>query len=309
MKLAVHTVPGEGTEDVAVVTSGRYAGWVYTGTDDGSILRVRPDGAQIERVATTRGRPLGIEVLPEGRLVVCDARRGLLRVDPADGAVEVLVGQVEGLPMRFCNNAAVASDGSVWFSDSSSRFGQDRWKDEMLRRTRTGRLLHWVEGGEVEVVLDGLDFANGVALAPDGTFLVVAETSGRRLLRVWLTGQQAWQREVFAGDLPGYPDNVSTGSDELIWVALASPTDRVVSALHATPSWFAGQVTRIPQRWQPAPRRTVRARAYDAVGRCVHDLDLPADGFHMVTGVREHDGVVWFGSLHEPAIASVRLAP
>jgi sugar lactone lactonase YvrE len=262
MKLAVHTVPGQGTEDVAVVTSGRYAGWVHTGTDDGSILRVRPDGAQIERVATTRGRPLGIEVLPDGRLVVCDAHRGLLRVDPADGAVEVLVGQVEGLPMRFCNNAAVASDGSVWFSDSSSRYGQDRWRDEMLRRTRTGRLLHWVEGGEVEVVLDGLDFANGVALAPDGTFLVVAETSGRRLLRVWLTGQQAWQREVFAGDLPGYPDNVSTGSDGLIWVALGAARHPVVvrRAGDSDPAALAAGAA----AHRPGPglrrRRAVRAR-------------------------------------------------
>ncbi len=112
MKLAVHTVPGQGTEDVAVVTSGRYAGWVHTGTDDGSILRVRPDGAQIERVATTRGRPLGIEVLPDGRLVGCDAHRGLLWIDPADGAGIRLVvvrerrsrGQASGLTHRIPGN-------------------------------------------------------------------------------------------------------------------------------------------------------------------------------------------------------------
>jgi hypothetical protein len=35
----------------------------------------------------------------------------------------------------------------------------------------------------------------------------------------------------------------------------------------------------------------------------VHDLDLDVPGFHMVTGVREHEGRVWMGSLHEPAVA------
>ena len=32
-------------------------------------------------------------------------------------------------------------------------------------------------------------------------------------------------------------------------------------------------------------------------------LDVEATGFHMVTGVREHDGRVWLGSLHESAVA------
>jgi len=66
-------------------------------------------------------------------------------------------------------------------------------------------------------------------------------------------------------------------------------------------------VTRIPMWMQPQPKRTVRAMAFDDDGRVVHDVDLPADGYHMVTGVREHDGRLWLGSLHEPAVAVVTL--
>ena len=58
---------------------------------------------------------------------------------------------------------------------------------------------------------------------------------------------------------------------------------------------------------QPRPRRTVRAQAFDDEGRLVHDVDVPTDDFHMVTGVREHDGRLWLGSLEEPAIAVVDL--
>jgi streptogramin lyase len=38
-------------------------------------------------------------------------------------------------------------------------------------------------------------------------------------------------------------------------------------------------------------------------GRLVHDVDIDHTGYHMVTGVREHDGKVWMGSLHEPSVA------
>ena len=104
-------------------------------------------------------------------------------------------------------------------------------------------------------------------------------------------------------DLPGYPDNIARGSDGLIWVTIASPKDPVVERLQRGPLWIRRRVTKIPQRLQPAPKRTVRVQAYDNDGTLVHDLTADATHFHMATGVREHEGRVWMGSLHEPAIA------
>ena len=207
--------------------------------------------------------------------------------------------------MVFCNNAAIAGDGTVWFSDSSTLYGIDRWKDDIVQDTRTGRLLRLTGDGSVEVVLDGLAFANGVALAADESFVAVAETAARTVVRRWLTGPHAGARDYLAADLPGYPDNISRGSDGLIWVSLASPRDPVVESLQSAPVWVRKAVTRIPEALQPKPKRTVRVQAYDDAGTLVHDLDVRTDRYHLVTGVREHDGRVWLGSLHEPAIAVV----
>jgi hypothetical protein len=44
-------------------------------------------------------------------------------------------------------------------------------------------------------------------------------------------------------------------------------------------------------------------QAYDDQGSLVHDIEADASDYHMVTGVREHDGDVWLGSVEEPAIA------
>ncbi len=157
------------------------------------------------------------------------------------------------------------------------------------------------------MVLDGLAFANGVALSADESYVAVAETGARTVVRWWLSGPKAGTRDFLVADLPGYPDNISRGSDGLIWVSIASPVDPLVERLQRGPLAVRKLVTRIPERLQPAPKHTVRAQAYDDAGTLVHDLDLQTTAYHMVTGVREHEGRVWLGSLHEPAVAVVDL--
>jgi len=301
--LKVIPVPGEGAEDVVVGTHGADEGAVFTGTADGAIWRVSHDGQKIDKVAHTGGRPLGIEIDADGRLLVCDAHKGLLRVDTSSGAIEAVADSVDGTKMAFCNNAAVAADGTIWFSDSSTKFGIEQWKDDFVQDTRTGRLMRRDPDGTITVVDQGLRFANGVALSKAEDFVVVAETAGRTLVRHWLTGEKAGRRELLSQDLPGYPDNIARGSDGLIWVTIASPRDPLVERLQRGPVWLRRQVTRIPDALQPKPKRTVRVQAFDDDGRLVHDVDLDGGGYHMVTGVREHDGRVWMGSLEEPAVA------
>ncbi len=143
--------------------------------------------------------------------------------------------RLDGAPMRFCNNAAIATDGTVWFSDSSTKFGIDQWKDDFVQNTRTGRLARLGADGALEVVLDGLAFANGVALAADESYVAVAETGARTVVRWWLTGPKAGTRDFLVSDLPGYPDNIARGSDGLIWVSIASPKDPVVERLQRVP--------------------------------------------------------------------------
>ncbi len=295
-------VPAHGTEDVLVVPEGRDEGAVLTGTADGSIWRIRHDGARIDLLARTGGRPLGLEYV-DGRVLVCDAHLGLLWLDPATGGLEPITDSVDGRPMRFCNNAAVTEDGSIWFTDSSLHYGIEEWRKDFIRATRTGRFLRLRPGGEPEVLLDGLSFANGVARSRSGDFLAVAETRDRTVVRWWQDGR----RDHLVPDLPGYPDNIAEGSDGLIWVTLASPPDPLADLLDRTPSWARRAVSRVPEALQPEVRRSVRVQAYDDEGTLVHDLDRPADAFHMVTGVREHDGRVWLGSLDEAAVAYVDL--
>lgn len=307
MSLQVIPMPAYGCEDVAVATHGRDEGAAFTGTDDGSIWRVSHDGRRIDRVAHTGGRPLGIEYDADGLLVVCDSTRGLLRIDPATGEVVVLADRVDGSPILVCNNAAVAGDGTIWFSDSSSVFTLDRWKDDFLQVSRTGRLLRRDPDGTVGAVVHGLAFANGVALSADEDSVLVAESSTRTVARHRLGGAAAGATDLLLPDLPGYPDNIARGSDGLVWVTLGTPKDPVIEALMRAPLPLRRLATRVPERLQPQPKPGAWVQAYDDAGTLVHDCRIDTEDFHMVTGVREHDGRVWLGSLQEAAVAWTRL--
>lgn len=299
--LRVVPVPAMGAEDVVVDEEGM----VWTGTEDGSVFVISPDGQRLRRVGHTGGRPLGLELLGADRILVCDAHRGLLTMHRETGAVETLVREVAGVPMVFCNNAAVATNGDIWFSDSSTRFPIQEWKADFVQHTQTGRLLCRRADGTVEVHLEGLAFANGVALSASENFVIVAETGRRTLCRLWLSGERAGTRDYLVQELPGYPDNIARGSDGLIWTTIASPFDPVIDRLQRAPMPVRKLVTRIPERLQPKPKRTVRVQAYDDHGTLVHDVEADATNYHMATGVREHHGTLWFGSLHEPAVAAL----
>ncbi len=293
VRLDVFDLPGKGPEDVAIDASGD----AIVGLVDGRILQISPDGRTIKSIADTAGRPLGIEIQPDGRLLVCDAQRGLLEVDRSTGRVRAVLDRIDSARMLFCNNADMDAAGTVYFTDSSTVFGLDHYRSELLAHTGTGRLMRRAADGAVDLLVDGLQFANGVALAPDESFVVVAETSTYRLTRLWLSGPCEGRRDVLVDNLPGFPDNISTGSDGLIWVALPSPRDRALDALLPAPPALRRIVWRLPQRIQPQERRTVWVQAYDTSGVLVHDLQTSHPWFHMVTGVREVNGTVWLGSL------------
>lgn len=137
---------------------------------------------------------------------------------------------------------------------------------------------------------------------------MVAETGTRRLNRLWITGDRAGTSDDFATDLPAHPDNIALGSDGLIWVTYASPTDPALTFLQTKAKpWVRTAVLHAPEALKPKPKRTARVAAYGLDGRVVHDISCDATDWHMATGVREHEGRVWLGSLVEPALAWFQL--
>ena len=291
--LTLLSLPGIGPEDVVVGASGE----VYTGLADGRVVRVDPETGEVTTVGDTGGRPLGLEVLPDGRLLVCDSHRGLLRLDPVTGTVERLVESVGGRALTFASNVVAASDGTIYFTESSTRFHIEHWKAAIVEHRSDGRLFRLDTEGRVDVLLDGLSFANGVALTPDETAVVVAETGTYQLTRLMLTGPRAGTKDVLVGNLPGSPDNLSIDAEGTLWVALASARDARLDRLLAAPPVVRKLVMAVPERLQPAVRRTVWVLGVDPNGRIIRDLQGSGGAFAMATGVVRHGDRLYLGSL------------
>lgn len=292
---------GTGPEDVAVDREGR----IYAGVGGGRIVRLAPDGAVPETFADTGGRPAGLRFDAAGALFVADCEKGLLSVDPA-GQVRVLATEAGGVPIRFADDLDVARDGTVYFSDASTKFTLHEFVLDTLEHRPNGRLLAYdPRTGETRVLLDGLYFANGVALAPDESFVLVCETNTYRVRRLWLAGPRAGESDLFVENLPGFPDGILWNGRDTYWLALASPRSALLD--RTLPYPFARKIiARLPAALVPGPERYGFVLGLDAEGRVVRDLQDPEGrGYANVTNVVEHGGMLYLGSLTETAVGRV----
>jgi len=297
----VELTDGHGPEDLDVDSEGR----IYGGLHDGRIMRWNKERTKAEVFASTGGRPLGLHWDPAGRLLVADANVGLLRID-ADGKIETLATECGGKKLVFTDDLDVAHDGTIWFSDASVRFGQPRWKHDILENRASGRLCAWrPTTGEAEEVIPKLYFANGVAIDPAQGFVLVNETSRYRVRKYWLAGPKKGHHEIIIDNLPGFPDGISTGSDGVFWIALASPRSPALDGAAMKP-WMRKLMVRLPDALRPQPQRTARAMGIDENGKVVHDLfDPKGTKIYVVTSVQERNGELFMGSLVDTAWASI----
>ena len=295
---------GQGPEDVVFDDHGR----VLTGVAGGEIVAIDPRSGARTTLGSTGGRPLGLGYCADGSVLVCDHDRGLVRLTPG-GEVETLVDAVDGAPLTFASNVAHGPDGTVWLTTSTTRWDLANYAGDMFEHSGTGRLIRRDPGGTVTTLLDDLQFANGLVLSADGTHLLIAETSGYRILRHWLTGAEAGTTEPLVANLPGFPDNMSLGSDGLLWVAIAAPRNALLDRLLPLPGLLRLLIWNLPEAIRPKETPIAWVMAFDLDGRVRHDLRSSDCGYGFVTSVAERDGTVVIGSLHGNHVAVVELPP
>ena len=295
---------GHGPEDVRIDADGR----IVTGLADGAIVRLDADTGAREVVGNTRGRPLGVLPSADGSVLVCDDRRGLLRM-ASDGAVTVLAGSVDGQPIIFASNVVEGADGTIWFTTSTSRWHVEHFDGDIIEHSCTGKLIRVTPDGEVTTLVPGLAFGNGLVLAPDGGSLLYAETAAYRVMRYWLTGPRAGRSEPFVDDLPGFPDNMSRGADGLLWVAMAAPRNGLLDRILPLPGVLRLVVWNLPSVLRPAPERISWVMAFDEDGVLVHDLRSTTADYHFVTAVVERGDELVLSSLEEDDVLVAELPP
>jgi sugar lactone lactonase YvrE len=300
-----------GPEHMAVGPDGK----LYAAMTSGNLLRMAPDGTGQETFANTGGRVLGFAFDAEGRMIAADAMKGLIAI-AADGRVTMLSDRVSADdPIRYANSVVVAPGGTIYFTDSTTRFAPAVWGStlqasilDILEQSATGRVLaHEPAAGKTRIVARGLSFANGIALSDDGHTLFVNET-GR--YRIWKIDGRANALDVASGspqaqvlldNLPGYPDNLMRGQGGRIWVGLFRPRNPGADSLADKP-FLRKVLLRLPRSFLPLGEPYGHVFAIDEGGRVTQDLQDPSGAYPETTGATETADRIYIHSLHAHGI-------
>jgi sugar lactone lactonase YvrE len=291
-----------GPEDVAIDQQGR----IYAGTQDGFIKRILTDGS-VETWVDTRGRPLGLHFDQNQNLVVCDAYKGLLSINPA-GQINVLTTSVNGVPFGFVDDVDIASDGKIYFTDASSKWNQDNYKMDLLETRPYGQFLVYdPQNGSTTTLIDKMYFANGVALSQHEDFVLINETWHYRVVRYWLKGEKTGTHEIFIDNLPGFPDGISGNRNGRFWIALPTLRLATVDTMHPKP-WLKNLSAKLPDLLKPQPIDYGFVLGLDEEGNIVTSLHDPSgSNLREITSVEEHEGYLYIGSLSNDRIGRYTL--
>jgi len=289
----------EGPEDVAADQNGL----IYTVTVGGLIIRMQADGSNITVFAEPGGRPLGMEFDAAGNLFVANSYLGLQKV-ALDGNVEVLTDSYQGEPITYTDDVAVAANGMIYFSDASSKFGAMKSGGtyeasllDVLEHGAHGRVYRYnPDKNETTIVMDELNFANGVAVSEDQSYLLVSETTSYRIWRHWLSGPDTGKSEVILDNLPGFPDNINNGRNGSFWVGLVAPRNQLVDDLSGKP-FVRKIVQRLPAFVRPKAEPSSHVISISGDGEVLMNLQDTAATVPSLTGVYETKDTLWLTSL------------
>ena len=288
---------GSGPEHIVLGKDGK----LYTGVNGGKVLRMNPDGSGQEVFAETGGRVSGLDFDAAGNLIAADIYRGLLSISP-DRTITVLADRVEGQRIGFANAVTVATNGRIYFSDTTTRFLPATWDPghnsglaallDILEHSASGRILEYDPATKAtRIVARHLAFANGVALSRDERSLFVAETASYRVWKIAVTAtnldltQPSPEARVHLDNLPGFPDNLTRGLDGRIWLGLA-PRSRGLDYA-ATKPFMRKLLLRLPSAMVPRPTLYGHVIAFDEDGQVLVDLQDPTGAFPETTGITE----------------------
>lgn len=125
------------------------------------------EGARI--VGEDTGHAVGATQDADGRLILCEGKRGRVTRREADGTATLLAASWRGVPFSNPNDVVVRSDGSIYFTDSGAK-----------PRARPFHGVYRIPpgGGEAELVARDFQLVNGLAFSPDESILYVNDSHG-----------------------------------------------------------------------------------------------------------------------------------
>jgi sugar lactone lactonase YvrE len=198
------------------------SGDVHTADWRGGVATLHPDGSRtLLQGALPGGRPLrpnGIALERDGAFLLADLGDELGGVFALrrDGTVVPFLERVDGVDLPPTNFVALDAQGRAWITVSTSL----RPRARAYRADLADGFVVLVDERGARIVADGLGYTNEALVSPDGRWLYVNETFGRRLTRFRLApdGSLSARETVTTFGEGTYPDGLAFDAQGHVWI-------------------------------------------------------------------------------------------
>jgi sugar lactone lactonase YvrE len=157
--------------------------------------------------------PLCFDWLPTGQLLLVSSREGrLLRLE--SGGSLVLHADLSGLAQQGhpWNEIVIDGRGNAYFNNQGFDFPGGQFAP--------GTIALLTPDGTLRQVADGIAFPNGMAVTPDNSTLIVAESYGNKLTAFDIDASGSLShRHVWAETGDDHPDGICLDADGALWYA------------------------------------------------------------------------------------------
>jgi gluconolactonase len=214
------------TEGPAYFPAGKFL--LFTDIPNDRILRLDETNDSISVFRHDCGHPNGQTVDLEGRLLTCEHRYRRLSRTEHDGTIVTIADQWNGKKLNSPNDAIVASDGAVWFTDPTYGILHDL--DGIKARSDIGGChVYRVDPktGVVEAKITDMVMPNGLAFSKDEATLYVVDSGKSHFVdgpaHIRAFDVDAFSRisggRVLAECTVGIFDGMRLDTDDNIWIA------------------------------------------------------------------------------------------
>jgi gluconolactonase len=155
--------------------AGRYV--LFSDIPNNRIMRFSEDDGHLSVYRQPSMNSNGNTIDREGRLITCEHSGRRVTRTELDGSITIIADKYNGKKLNSPNDAVVASDGSIWFTDPVYGIG-GYYEGVKAAPEQEKHNVYRVDpkSGDVRVVADDFVEPNGIAFSPDEKKLYVIDT-------------------------------------------------------------------------------------------------------------------------------------
>jgi gluconolactonase len=216
-------------EGPAYFPAGRYL--IFSDIPNNRMMRLTEDDNHLSVFRYPSFNSNGNSIDREGRLITCEHSGRRVTRTELDGTVTIIADRYNGKKLNSPNDVAVASNGSMWFTDPTYGI-QGYYEGIRAEQEQEKKNVYRVDPqtGEVKIVVDDFVMPNGIMFSPDEKKLYVIDTgysegtenpSHIRSFDVDINTGRVSNGKVFADNFkPGFTDGMRCDTAGNVWCSM-----------------------------------------------------------------------------------------